>query len=206
MEFSRQEYWSGLPFSSPGDLPNPGIEARSPILQAYSLPSKPPGKPIDHICVVYFWALYSVPLIYESVFKPIPYYFDYYSFVINFEIRKHNAFSFVLSQDCFGYLGSFVCLCVCVCVHGHVCMHVQSCLTLCDSKDCSSPGSSVHGIFQVRILEHVSISYSRGFSQPRDQTHIFCSPALAGGFFTTVPPGNPESFVVPFRFQDCLFL
>ena len=45
MEFYRQEYWSGLPFPSPGDLPDTGIEPRSPTLQADSLPSKPPGKP-----------------------------------------------------------------------------------------------------------------------------------------------------------------
>ena len=44
MEFSRQEYWSGLPFPSPGDLPHPGIEPRSPTLQADVLPSEPPGK------------------------------------------------------------------------------------------------------------------------------------------------------------------
>ena len=43
--FSRQEYWSGLPFPSPGDLPVPGIEARSPALQADSSPSEIPGKP-----------------------------------------------------------------------------------------------------------------------------------------------------------------
>ena len=41
MEFSRQEYWSGLPFPSPGDLPDPGIEPRSPSLQADALPGKP---------------------------------------------------------------------------------------------------------------------------------------------------------------------
>ena len=46
MGFSRQEYWGGLQFPSPGDLPNPGIEAGSPILQADSLPSEPPGKPL----------------------------------------------------------------------------------------------------------------------------------------------------------------
>ena len=45
MGFSRQEYWSGLPFPSPGDLPNPGIEPKSPALQADSLPAEPPGKP-----------------------------------------------------------------------------------------------------------------------------------------------------------------
>ena len=44
MEFSRQEYWSGLPFPPPGDLPDPGIKPQSPALQADSLPSEPPGK------------------------------------------------------------------------------------------------------------------------------------------------------------------
>ena len=44
MEFSRQEYWSGLPFPFPGDLPNPGIEPGSPSLQADTLPYEPPGK------------------------------------------------------------------------------------------------------------------------------------------------------------------
>ena len=50
--------------------------------------------------------------------------------------------------------------CVCVCV--------QSCLTLCNPMDCSLPGSSVHGIFQARIVEWIAISSSRGSSQPRD--------------------------------------
>ena len=48
MEFSRQEYWSGLPCPSPGDLPDPGIEPGCPVLQADSLPSEPPGKPRAH--------------------------------------------------------------------------------------------------------------------------------------------------------------
>ena len=43
--FSRQKYWSGLPFPSPGDLSNPVIESRSPVLQADSLPAESPGKP-----------------------------------------------------------------------------------------------------------------------------------------------------------------
>ena len=46
MEFSRQAYWSGLPFSSPGDLPDPGIEPRFPVLWTDFLPSEPPGKHI----------------------------------------------------------------------------------------------------------------------------------------------------------------
>jgi len=44
MGFSRQEYWSGLPFPSPGDLPDPGIKSRSPALQEDALTSEPPGK------------------------------------------------------------------------------------------------------------------------------------------------------------------
>ena len=45
MGFSRQEYWSGVPLPSPGGLPDPGIKPRSPVLQADTLPSEPPGKP-----------------------------------------------------------------------------------------------------------------------------------------------------------------
>ena len=48
VESSRQEYWSGLPFPSPGGLPNLGIEPRSPALQADALPSEPPRKPIPY--------------------------------------------------------------------------------------------------------------------------------------------------------------
>ena len=49
MGFSRQEYWSGLPFLSPGDLPDPGIERRFPALEADALTSQPPGKPDDYV-------------------------------------------------------------------------------------------------------------------------------------------------------------
>ena len=45
MEFPKLEYWNGLPFPSPEDLPDPGIKPRSPALQADSLPTEPPGKP-----------------------------------------------------------------------------------------------------------------------------------------------------------------
>ena len=51
MEFSKQECWSGLPFPSPGDLPDPAIEPRSPELQADTLPSEPPGKLLSIIVV-----------------------------------------------------------------------------------------------------------------------------------------------------------
>ena len=57
----------------------------------------------------------------------------------------------------------------------------QSGPTLCDPTDCSPPGSSVHEILQARRLEQVANSYSRGSSQPRDQTRVSC---IAGRFFT----------------------
>ena len=48
----------------------------------------------------------------------------------------------------------------------------QLCLTLCDPMDCSPPGSSAHGILQARVLEWVAIPFSRGSSQPKDQTWV----------------------------------
>ena len=66
MGFSRQEYWSGLPCPSPGDLPDPGIEPRYPALQADSLPFEPPGKPLlESRCV---FILYQVCVL--KVFSP----------------------------------------------------------------------------------------------------------------------------------------
>ena len=58
---------------------------------------------------------------------------------------------------------------------------------LWDPMDCSLPGSFVLVMLQARILEWVAVLSSRGSSQPRDQTHIYC---IAGGFFTTEPQGK----------------
>ena len=68
-------------------------------------------------------------------------------------------------------------MCVGVCVWVLV---AQLYLTLCDPEDWNLPGSSVHWIFQVRILEWVAIPFSRRFSQSRDQTWVSC---IAGRFF-----------------------
>ena len=101
MGFPRQEYWSGLPFPSPGNLPNPGIEPRSLALQANSLLFQPRGKPS------------------------------------------------------------------------------QSCLTLCNPRDCT-----VHGVLQARTLKWVAFSFSWRSSQPRDRTRG--TPPLP-------PPGAPPA-------------
>ena len=68
MEFSRQAYWSGLPFPSPGDLPDPGIEPRSPTLQADTLPSEPPGNLRKHYRHIhYIGSKASIPTISTTV-------------------------------------------------------------------------------------------------------------------------------------------
>ena len=56
----------------------------------------------------------------------------------------------------------------------------QSCLTVCDPVHCSPPGSSIHGVLQARILEWVAVSFSRGSSQPRNRTYVYC---IAGRHF-----------------------
>ena len=58
--------------------------------------------------------------------------------------------------------------------------------------DCSPPGSSVHGIFQARVLEWVAMPCSRGSSRPRSPTHASCSSSIAGGFFTAEALGRAK--------------
>ena len=66
-----------------------------------------------------------------------------------------------------------------------VCSVAQSCLTFCNPMDCSPPGSSVHEIFQARILEWAAMPSSRGSSYPRDLTPFSCVSYFEGSFFTT---------------------
>ena len=70
----------------------------------------------------------------------------------------------------------------------------QSCPTLCNPMNWGSPGSSILGILQARILEWVAISFSRGTSQPRDQTHVSC---IAGGRFNLWATREAQTFLNP---------
>ena len=74
----------------------------------------------------------------------------------------------------------------------------QLCLTLCNSMDCSPPGSSVHGILQARILEWAAIPFSSRSSQPRDRTRISC---FAGRFFTIGATRKAEDEMVGWHHQ-----
>ena len=78
---------------------------------------------------------------------------------------------------------------------------IQPCLTLCDPIECHPPASSIHGIFQARILEWVAISSSRGTFQSRDQTYVSCVSCITGRFFSAEPPGKPYIYSIP---QDLL--
>ena len=79
------------------------------------------------------------------------------------------------------------------CIHAKT---LQSCPPLCDLMDCRLASSSVHGILQARILGWIAISYFRGSSQPRGQTHVSCISCIAGRFFTTEPPVYTYSIVI----------
>ena len=91
----------------------------------------------------------------------------------------------------------FICGCICVCPVG------QLCLTLCDPKNCSLPGSSFHGIFQARILEWVAVFLLQGPSDSDIKLASLASPALAGRFFTTEPPGKEGHIVVLLLRSNC---
>ena len=93
------------------------------------------------------------------------------------KLKKKKSALF-LQKESPKFIGKYCCYC---------CLVAKSCLTLCDPMDCSPPGPSDHGIFQARILEWVAISFSRGSSQPRNQTCVSC---IGSKFFTAEPPGK----------------
>ena len=80
----------------------------------------------------------------------------------------------------------------------------QPCLMLCDLMDCSLPGSSVHGIFQARILEWVAMPSSRGSSRPRDWTHVLCLLHSKVGSLPLVPPGKPNPIYTTLKWSVSL--
>ena len=85
-----------------------------------------------------------------------------------------------------------VCVCVCVCVWVHT--HAQLCLALCNPMDCSPLASSVHGIFQARILEWVAFLTPGDLPNPGIKPVCLVSLALQEDSLTTVPPGKPWSW------------
>ena len=110
--FSRQEYWIRLPFPSPGDLPNPGTELRSPTLQADSLPSEPPGKPIKLVMPSNHLILCHPLLLLPSIFPSIRVFSSESALHIRWPKFGASASASVLPMNIQGWflLGLTVCL------------------------------------------------------------------------------------------------
>ena len=146
---------------------------------------------------VYLGDVYPIPLVYMSVFMPVPHCFDYCSFQIGFEIRNYEILNFVVSQDGFNYskiLGYSIRnfrMNISISENERKVLVTQSCPVLCNLMDCSLPGSSVHGILQARMLEWVTIPFSRGSSQCRDGTQ---TPTLQADSLLSEPPLLPRSW------------
>ena len=83
--------------------------------------------------------------------------------------------------------------------YNYVCACVQSCW-LSGPVDCSPPGSSVHGIFQARILEWGAIFFSKGSSQPRNRTYVPCLSCTASRFFIAEPQGKSNNYNYRFAY------
>ena len=144
MEFSRQEYWSGLQFPFPGNIPDPGIKPRSPTLQADALPSEPSGKPAlkdSATATATAKSLQSCPTLCDPIGGSPP-----------GSPRPWDSPGKNTGVGC-----HFLLQCVKVKSEREV---AQSCPTFIDPMDCSLPGSSVHGIFQARVLEWGAIAFS----------------------------------------------
>ena len=177
MGFFRPEYWTGLPFPSPSNPADPGIEPQSAALQADSLPSEPPGKHHMPMKTKSYSPVRTSPPS-PDLFIPLP------------GISKNSVSQSVCAMlnswsscGCISHVSFSFCLlsgCIkpqnspghCVCLFSP-----RSCPTLCGPMDCSPPGPSVHGTSQARTLGWVAMPSSRRSSQPRDRTHvsyIFC--------------------------------
>ena len=137
MGFSRQEYWSGVPFPSPEDLSKPGIEPKSPTLQADSLPSEPPGKPYNNTGVG------SHSFLQGNLPNP------------GIEPKSPTLQMVSLPAESPGKPKTMPAAAAAVAAKSF-----QSCPSLCDPMDGSPPGSAVSGILQPRTLEWVAISFS----------------------------------------------
>ena len=180
--------WTGLPFPSPGDLPNPWIQFPSPALAGRFLTTELPGKQIqaqeklnDRIkCRLVVTVGKVLPRRGQSGALDV-------SACYMTVFTLWNSSSCVLRNYVLFYVYGLVTMCW---------MReksLQSCLTLCNTINCSLPSSSVHGILQARTLEWVAMPSSRGSSWPGNQTSSPGTPALQ---VDSLPLSHQESPLV----------
>ena len=166
MEFSRQEYWSGWPFSSPGDLPNPGIEPRSVTLQADSLLSEPQGKPentgVGSLSLLQGifptqelnpGLLHCRQILYQLSYRGSPTIESaaakWLQSCPTLQPHRRQPTRLPHPWDSSGKNTGVGCHFLLQCMKGKSESEVaQSCLTLSDPMDCSPLGSSVHGTIE----------------------------------------------------------
>ena len=146
MGFSRQECWSGLPFPSPGDLPDPGIKPWCPALQVDALSSEPPGKTQRMRKINILTAAATAKSLQSCLTLCDPRDGSPPGSTVPgiLQARTRVGCHFLLQS-------------VKVKSESEV---AQSCPTLSDPMDCSLLGSSIHGIFQARVLEWGAIAFS----------------------------------------------
>ena len=201
MEFARQEYWSGLPIPSPGDLPDPGIKPVSlvsPALAGRFFTPEPPGKPNSNIrrcwkpLLTDHGSLSSLIDIFQCrLWHPQPAARDRDHRLANSSPQSILATHMpspvtALSSRGQGWAASQRWARPALLMRALLYVIVsQSCPTCCDPKDYSLPGSSLHGILQAITLEWVAISFSRESSQSRDWTRVSCIPGRRFNLWAT---------------------
>ena len=137
MEFPRQEYWSGLLFPPPGNLPDPGIKPMSYALAGRFLPLSHLGSLFYSMLLLLLLSRFSRVRLCATPETAAP----QAPLSLGFS-RQHHWSGLPFPSPM------------------HESEVALSCLTLSDPMDCSLPGSSVHGIFQARVLEWVAIAFS----------------------------------------------
>ena len=149
MGFSRWKYWGGLPFPTPGIFPTQGL--------------------IPGLLHLLHWQADSLPLghLFTLVNNNISVFISCNKCPILMQCGNNRGNCVWLVGRCIWELCT-----IASCFFVNLSEGAQSCLTRSDPMDCSLPCSSVHEIFQARVLEWVAISFSRGSSQPRDRTRV----------------------------------
>ena len=143
MGFSRQEYWSGQPFSPPGDLPDPGMQHRSPVLQADSLPSEPPGKSPElcmYLCMEMWLYSVCIYIVYACIYSVYACIYTYiYTWCVHMCIRVYIHVCIHMCMYMCVYIYITVCACLCIYIYTHthsvhVCEYIYSvcaCIYVC---------------------------------------------------------------------------
>ena len=142
-----------------------------------------------------YWLSFNPPCLLLELLLLLLSNFQFFFKVIDVTSMYFRTFKDLYSSDALHHIYTTIwrwCVCVCVCV----CARAQLCPTHCDPMGCSPPGSSVYGIFQVKILEQVAISCSKESSWPWDWTWVSCIGRWVLCHWTT-----KEAYLSPYSYR-----